>query len=194
MTTSGLVMLGLAGAVEGAAALIRHDQRTGLFAAARARADELGRTLVVIGDPSAGAHTGIVAAYGCGDACVDLTGCPGCSRGIKADITKGQVAAIGDGSAVVFVSCVLEYVDGFDAAWNEILRMSGGVDNVFVAVVQPWTLTAAMYPGARQLVIPKRQDGARNPSYVAVPVSTARKVVSYGAVAGLVLWALWPSR
>lgn len=194
MTATGLAMLGAAGAIEGAAALLRHNQRTGLYAAAEKRAKVLGRPLVVVGDPEGGAHTRIVAAYGCGDTCVDLTGCPSCTKGVKADITAGPVPGIANDSAVVFVSCVLEYVEPFDAAWNEIMRMAGSSDNVFVAVVQPWTLTAALYPGARQVLAPKRHDDRDNPSYVAVPVSTTRKVLSFGAVAGLIVWAIWPSR
>jgi predicted DNA-binding transcriptional regulator AlpA len=51
---------------EGGAALHRFEARRRLFAAAARRAYELGRPLVVIGDPDAGAHTRLVRAYGGG--------------------------------------------------------------------------------------------------------------------------------
>jgi hypothetical protein len=73
------------------------------------RASALGRRLVVIGDPDAGLHTRLMRAYGCGDVCVDLNGCPRCPVTVVADITKGPIADIADDSAVVFVSCVFEY-------------------------------------------------------------------------------------
>ena len=57
------------------------------------------------------------------------------------DLTKGN-------SAVVFVSCVLDYVADIDAALREISRIASSADNVFVVTVQPWTLTAPL-PGAR---------------------------------------------
>ena len=61
---------------EGALAVQRWQRRRTLFAAAARRAAELGRPLVVIGDPHAGAHTSLMPAYGCGDLCVDLRGSP----------------------------------------------------------------------------------------------------------------------
>jgi hypothetical protein len=64
----------------------------------------------VIGDPDAGMHTRLMRAYGCGDVCVDLNGCPKCPVTVVADITKGPIPDVADDSAVVFVSCVLEYV------------------------------------------------------------------------------------
>jgi hypothetical protein len=61
-------------ALEGAAALQRFDDRKQTFAEASRQAAELGRTLVVVGAPRAGAHTRLIGAYGCGDVCVDLGG------------------------------------------------------------------------------------------------------------------------
>jgi hypothetical protein len=42
-----------------------------------------------------------------------------------ADITKGPIPDIADNSAIVFVSCVLEYVADIDAALREISSVSG---------------------------------------------------------------------
>lgn len=146
--TSRFALVGLT-AVESLFMAQRWAQRRASFAAATARALELGRPLVVIGDPNAGAHTRLMPAYGCGDLCIDLHGCPRCAHYQAADITRGPIAGVADDSAVVFVSCVLEYVNDIDAARREILRIAGDPANAFVVTVQPWTFTAALYPGAR---------------------------------------------
>lgn len=165
------------GVLEGGAALVRHSERTSVFAAAVRRATELGRQLVVVGDPDAGLHTRIVRAYGCGDVCVDLNGCPACPTAIAADITKPLPFA--DNSVVVFVSCVLEYVPKMEAAYRELLRVAGDVTNLFVVTVQPWTVTATLYPGATW-------RGMSHDGRVAmVPVGLGRKLIYLGALGTL---------
>lgn len=104
-------------------------------------AARLGRPLVVIGAPDAGATSG----YGCGDITVDLQPST-CPRSIQADITK--TLPFGDNSVVVFASCVLEYVSDVDATIREIQRVSGGY--AYFVGVEPWTLAAKLYPGARR--------------------------------------------
>ena len=121
----------------------RRARRSAKYATALATARRLQRPLVVIGAPDGGVTSG----YGCGDVTVDL--CPSrCPSHIRADITKG-IPLAGD-SAVVFVSCVLEYVGDVQAALNEILRVAGDMSRVFVVGVEPWTLTAYLYPGSRR--------------------------------------------
>ena len=166
----------------------RFANRQDIFALAQRRAVALGRPLVVIGDPHGGAHTRLIPAYGCGDLTIDLSGCPSCPNGVMADITAGPVSAVANDSSVVYVSCVLEYVSDPDAAWREILRMAGSPDNVFVVGVQPWTATAALYPGAQNTI--ERRGG----ELVASSVSTVRKVATVGAVAGLAYLSIAPER
>lgn len=184
--TVARLTLGALLTVEGVAAMRRFRERQELFAAAQQRARALGRQLVVVGDPYGGAHTRLVPAYGCGDVTIDLSGCPSCPRGIRADITSGPVPGIADDSSVVFVSCVLEYVSDPQAAWREVLRMAGSPENVFLVRVQPWTATAALYPGARSTLA--RQDG----ELVAVPVGTARKAATVAAIAALIYLSVRP--
>ena len=88
------LVLGYVGLVEGTAALIRFRERTAAFQAAMERATALGRRLVVIGDPDAGMHTRLMRAYGCGDVCVDLNGCPQCPVTVVADFTKGSIPTL----------------------------------------------------------------------------------------------------
>jgi hypothetical protein len=116
-------------------------------------------------------------AYGCGEVCVDLAGCTGCPVTVQGDIAN--YTGVPDDSAVVFVSCVLEYVNDVDAAWREILRMAGSLENVFVVCVQPHTMTSVLYPGARRVVKP-------NGSYAPVtPMRKAAYATAVGALATL---------
>jgi len=137
--------IGALGAWEGAWALRRYARRKHYYKKAYDRAAQLGRPLVVIGDPSGGLTHG----YGCGDVCIDLHGCD-CSAQITADIT--QNIPLRDDSSVVYVSCVLEYVDDPASAANEITRVAGSNDNIYVVTVEPWTFTSRMIPGAKWIV------------------------------------------
>ena len=119
----------------------RRVLRTSTYQKAQRRARELGRPLMVVGAPDQGTTSG----YGCGDLTVDLAGSM-CPRAIVADITK-QIP-LSDSSVVVFVSCVLEYVDRIDPALQELWRVSGG--EMYIVRVEPWTLAAFFYPGARR--------------------------------------------
>ena len=189
MTMRRLARLALGGALltEAGMALHRFEARRRAFDAAARRAALLQRPLVVVGDPDAGAHTRIIRAYGCGDLCVDINGCPLCKVVQVADITAGPVPGVADDSAVVFVSCVLEYVGDAAAAVHELRRMAGSPDNLFDVSVQPWTLTAALYPGARWTAV----RGADQMTLT--PVSPPRKALTAGALAGLAAAALWPA-
>ena len=178
------IALGSALVTEGGAALHRFETRRRLFEAAARRAYELGRPLVVVGDPDAGAHTRLVRAYGCGDLCLDLEGCPMCQVMQAADLTAGPVPGIADDSAVVFVSCVLEYVSDAEAALQELQRMAGSRENLFIVFVEPWTLTAALYPGARWA------GGSDGDRVEMRPITLARKVATIGGLLGLLAVAV----
>lgn len=126
----------------------RRKSRAEYFDMARKRADELRRPLVVIGDPEALGHQNI---YGPGDLCIDLTGCPSYGgKGVRADISKG--IPLPDNSAVIYVSYVLELIPDIKKAWNEILRVAGGPENVFVLHLQPNTFAARLYPGVSWVI------------------------------------------
>lgn len=138
----------LLAAYETTLAVARFRRRERVFAEARACATQLGRPLVVVGDPDGGAHTRLSRAYGCGDACIDLRGCPRCHVSIEADVTK-TLEQFADDSVVVYVSCVLEYVSDAAAAEAELLRIAGHRERLFVVYVDPWSFTSVVYPGAR---------------------------------------------
>lgn len=150
------------GAWEGGWWLRRRSLRSSTFDEAKAQAKRLGRPLVVVGAPDGGVTSG----YGCGDVTIDIVKSD-CPNSIQADITKGIPLA--DDSAVVFVSCVLEYVGDYDAAMRELCRVSGG--NLYVVRVEPWTLTAYFYPGAKRRVDMKRVSASCQIHVKKLPVS-----------------------
>lgn len=180
-------LLGLTAAVEGVAAMRRFQARKDTFAAAQRRAVGLGRTLVVVGDPDAGLHTRLARAYPCGDVCVDLHGCPACPVQVVADLTKDRLK-FADDSVVVFASCVLEYVDDLRPAMDELMRVAGP-DNLFIVTVQPWTITAALYPGATWRDVSRKHD-----AFAMERVSRVRKTVYAGTLAALLAGVVIPER
>ena len=56
-----------------------------------------------------------------------------------ADLTKGPIEGIADDSAVVFVSCVLEYVTDVEAAIRQLAQIVGSRENLFLVLVEPWS-------------------------------------------------------
>ena len=133
--------LGALAAWEAAWWLRRRMRRASVYQAASTAAHLLGRPLVVIGAPDGGVTSG----YGCGDVTIDLSPSV-CPNWKPLDITKPL--PFPDASVVVFCSCVLEYVDDPCAALSEIRRVSGG--EAYFVGVEPWTLTALYFPGAKQ--------------------------------------------
>lgn len=184
--TASAAGLGVALALEGLAAWKRFEARRTMFASAQQRALDLGRPLVVVGDPDAGMHTRMKRAYPCGDVCVDINGCPACPVQLIADITAERLP-FEDDSVVVFVACVLEYVSDVATAATELARVAGP-DNLFIVTVQPWTITAALYPGA------KWHDVASGEGIDMRPVSPVQKTLYAGTLAALLAGALWPTR
>ena len=164
--------------VEAAAAIRRHTRRSEQYAAARAHATRVGKPLVVIGDPDAGAHTGLYRAYGCGDYCVDLADCPKCPRSVAIDLCRQRIPLPAN-AAIVFVGCVLEYVSEYSVAWSEVQRVAGGPHGVYMATVQPWCATAWLHPGAQRLV---HECGASRDI-------TAREKAVVGATLGYLAYA-----
>jgi len=181
-------ILGYAALVEGGAALVRFRERTVAFRSAMERAVATNRRLVVIGDPDAGFHTRFMRAYGCGDVCVDLNGCPKCPVTVVADLTAGPIPGVDDDSAVVFLSCVLEYVPDIEAALAEVSRIAGSPENAFIVTVQPWTLTARLYPGAHW----RLSSSCAQSTVTMASVGLEEKLAATAALGILAATAFWP--
>lgn len=139
--------------------VFRRARRRSLYAAALERAQATGKPLLVLGDPDGGIVDSTVGrSYGCGDVCTDLTGCPRCPRGLPGR-AEDVLPRLAPGGHVVFASCVLEYVDDVDLVARELWRVSGG--DLFVAHVEPASLAARLYPGARRRILSAPPDGPR---------------------------------
>lgn len=123
----------------------RRMLRGSTYEEARAKARQLNRPLLVVGAPDGG----VTAGYGCGDATLDLVRSYTCPNPIVADITKH--IPFEDDSVVAFVSCVLEYVDNYEAALRELRRVAG--KHLYVVRIEPWTLTAYLYPGTKRAIV-----------------------------------------
>lgn len=129
----------------------RRARRRTLFADAQARATALGKPLLVLGSPVQGIVAKVLGpVHGCGASCIDAAGCAGCSvqfAGRLEDLLPG----IASGSAVVFASDVLEYVDDAPFVAAEMDRISNG--DLYLATVEPSSLTAWLWPGAKRRIL-----------------------------------------
>ena len=115
----------------------RNDAYSKAFSHSRA----LGLPLVVIGAADLGPTNGPWV----GDINIDIEK-SNTPNFIQCDITKR--IPLPDNSCVVFVSCVLEYVDDLGSAMKELGRIAR--DRVYICRVQPWTFTGQLYPNCRR--------------------------------------------
>lgn len=128
--------------------ITRQKHRQKIFKLAQKRAQETSKPLAVFGDPYYGLgsrfYNMFMDGYGCGDETIDLTGAPKCSIGIKSDILK-YLQKQKSNSKIIFISCVLEYIENIEEVIKEIIRVSGGVENVFIVSVSEFSLAAYLY-------------------------------------------------
>lgn len=124
----------------------RRALRESTYNKALARARFLGKPLVVVGAPDRGGTN-----FLCGDMVVDIAPST-CPNSVVADITKPNAIPLSDNSAVVFCSYVLDYVSDFEAALKELRRVGG--ENVYILTIEPWTLTAYAWNGAKRALSP----------------------------------------
>ena len=107
-----------------------------------------GKPLVVIGDPYYGYGTRFYGkfmdGYDCGDETVDLTGAPNCKKKYKMDILD-YLKKQKNNSKILFISCVLEYIDNIDDVIQQIYRVAGNTNNIFIVSVSKYTLSAYLY-------------------------------------------------
>lgn len=176
---TGILLSGVA-LNEGLAAKRLWDSRRENYLKAKERAAELQRPLLVIGDPNTGAITRMFPAAGCGDLCIDLSGCPGCPSGQVVDVTGG-FPSLESNSAVVFISCVLEYIPNPNDVYAEALRVAGATENLYVVTVDPDSVTAFLYPGAQN----RLRDGTWEPVKPMAKIVVGTTLVA--AITGLVV-------
>lgn len=131
--------------------VVRRQRRLDLYCQAFSQSRRLGLPLVVVGAPDLGATSG----YPPGDYTVDIRP-SSVPNFIQADICKDKLP-FNDNSVVVVVECVLEYVNNYASALHELQRIAGR--DLYICRVEPWTLTAYLYPGAQRTL-----PAPRNPT------------------------------
>ena len=144
----------------------RRWERQRVYKAAHRRSQEPGKPLVVVGAPRAGFVTRLLPTYGCGDLCIDLAGCPSCPEQMQGDLAT-DLRQQPSNSAVVCVICTLEYVDNIEAAKAQLNRVAGR--DLFVSRVEPWSLTAFAYPGAKQRLLSAPQGDGKPLRHKSLP-------------------------
>jgi hypothetical protein len=126
----------------------RQKDRQYYYKLAENRSKQLNKPLIVYGDPYNGIgskrYNKFMKTYGYGDETVDLTGCPNCPNGIKQDILI-HLKSKPYNSCVIFSSCVLEYIEHIDEVIQEIKRVAGSLDNIFIVTVNPYTISSRFY-------------------------------------------------
>ena len=185
MTDIGsMARLGLGGVAvaETAATWTRWEQRRRLFLAADARARQLGRPLLVVLPRKEGWFNRSMRLYEYGARYPDIFSRRN-SPVIFADSLARGVAVQSD-SAVVYVACVLEYVADLRSSMDEIMRIAGEPENIYIVTVQPWTFTAALHPAARWAGIADTHAVSMG------PVTTMHKGAAAGVLLGLAALSL----
>lgn len=128
--------------------LHRQYERKKIFKMAKTRSEQIKKPLVVVGDPYNGKGSKFfnkfTDTYGCGDETIDLTGSPNCHNGIQSDLLN-YLKKQKSNSKVIFISCVLEYVDNINEIIKELYRVAGSIDNIFIITVSNYCLTAYLY-------------------------------------------------
>jgi hypothetical protein len=124
--------------------IIRKIKRRLLYKKAINRSKLTGKKLLVIGDPYNGLASKITGCdYGCGDICLDLTGCPDCPNSIKGKL-EDVIADINLDEHIVFISCVLEYTEKIEYIMSYLNKMNK--DDLFIVNVEWYSLMAYFYP------------------------------------------------
>jgi len=129
-----LLTVALMGAliIEGGTSLSRDMRRRQAFRRAQHAAHALHKPLVVVGDPHQGGFNSVFgASYGCGNVCLDLTGCPRCAGGSSEDLLT-FFSRQPSHSMVVFESCVMESIPAAQRAriTREMRRVAASLNTV----------------------------------------------------------------
>lgn len=105
---------------------LRPYRRKKYYKLAKNISNNKNKPLMVIGDPYTGNFiTRLLPKYECGDICIDISGCNKCPKSIKEKI-ENVLPYMKSNSYVIYISCVLEFVDNIKEVIRELVRVSGG--------------------------------------------------------------------
>ena len=122
-----------------------HSQRRDYYNRALRKSRETKKPLLVIGDPTKGMSCkwlGVV--YGTGDICIDLEPSLGSSNVLKAEAIE-FLSNMKSNSAIIYVSCVLEYVPKIDTLIKEIERVAGDCKNIYLVHTKFYSPVSYLY-------------------------------------------------
>lgn len=122
----------------------RWMDRQDVYRQAKAHSLIARKPLMVVGAPDGGV-TGSPGADS--DLIVDIRRSK-YPQAIRCDVTRK--IPLPDDSVVAYVSCTLEYVNNLQGAMRELRRVAP--NRIYCVRVQPWTMTAHLYPGARNVL------------------------------------------
>ena len=128
--------------------LLRQKERYNIYKMSKDASIKKNKKLLVVGDPYSGHgsifYSSFMKNYKCGDITIDLTGAPQCHNSYKIDILS-YLKQQPSNSLIIFISCVLEYVDDINEVIKEINRVAGDTCNIFIVTVSKYSLSAFIY-------------------------------------------------
>lgn len=110
--------------------LRRNYRRYVYYQAAQQLSQDVSKPLLVVGANDLGGVSGSISSalelYGCGDRCIDIQGCRECPGSADKQRIEDVLPLLPTNSHVIYLSCVLEYVDSVANVTQELFRVSGG--------------------------------------------------------------------
>lgn len=129
----------------------RREYRRAVFEEAQRRAEELGRPLLVLGDPEAGLLNRMLGRqWQCGTLCIDIKGCGLCPEWVQGR-PEDVLRELDTNGYVVYDPGAFAKADSGTDFVTELARVSGG--EVFMADADPWTLTAFLGPKRKRRLL-----------------------------------------
>lgn len=174
-------LLGAIGVHEFGALWERSERRRELITLAETRARALNRPLVVVRPEKSGPLARVIETWETGIV-EPIT----FELARAEEFTRPPIRRYQDDSAVVFVACVLEFLEDVRPAMDEILRIAGSVENIYVVTLQPWTFWAQLHPRARWV-------GLSDGQVVSLGrITPVQRGIAAGVLIGLAGLSLWP--
>lgn len=128
----------------------RRWERQALYESAYNKSLATNKSLLVIGDPDTGViNYWLGRDYGCGDLCLDLTGCPQCNNSLQGNLEE-LLPQFESGKYVVYISCTLEYVQNMTNI-PHLWRISYG--DIYVVAVEYWAPLNWFLPGSYRIIM-----------------------------------------
>lgn len=170
----------------------REDRRK-LYEAALNRATNLGRPLIVLGDPDGGLiHHMLGRDFQCGMICIDPKGCGSCGGTQEiADDPIHALSTMQSNSAVIYDSGLFAFTDDGYKLAEQLVRVSGGAGNLFMFDVPRFTLTSWLESKRKRVLVSAPPAGSmiswkngwltKEPSTNQTSGSVALSGLGYGA-------------